>query len=223
MIGILLALQVNNWNNHRLKNTKEQAILVNLQVDFKNNIENLDITYNSFMQAYQASVDLLEIIKDSKVIDPGEVEQLVDDIINKTNSYDLITGAINEILNTGSLSLIKDPVLRKQISNWSYYFTDTEDDIVIYRAYLFDIFIPSLTGKVRLSNMAVPSFFEEDLGLREISKSNFEVDYNQSIRTLEFENEVYNNTLNYMYVLNSYKVFKSYLVATLKLIDSNIK
>jgi hypothetical protein len=223
MIGILLALQVNNWNNRRIEISKEQVILKNLKVDFKNNMENLDKTYNSFKEAYQASANLLEIIKDNKVIDMEEVEQLVDDIINKTMSYDLITGSINEIFNTGSLHLISDPVLRKQISNWSYYFSDTEDDIIIYRDYLFGFFIPSLTGKVRLRNMSVPSFFEDDLDLQNISNSNFNPDYNKTIRTFEFENEVYNNALNYMYVLNSYKVFQNYLADTLELIESNIK
>lgn len=223
MIGILLALQVNNWNNQRIEKNKEQALLKNLQVDFKNNISNLDVAYESFNVAYLASVRLLEIIKDNNEINPDEVDKLVDDIINKTMSYDLITGSINEIFNTGSIHLISDPALRKQISNWSYYFSDTEDDIVIYRDYLFSFFIPSLTNKVRMRNLSVPAFFEDDLELKTIPVSGFKPDYAETIRTFEFENEVYNNTLNYMYVLNSYKVFKNYLSETLDLIESNIK
>lgn len=223
MIGILLALQVNTWNNHRIEKVKEQAVLKNLRIDFKNNIENLDKAYNSFKEAYEASVNLLEIIKDSNALDSEEVEHLVDDVINKTQSFDFITGSINEIFNTGSLHMIRDPTLRKQISNWSYYFTDTEDDIVIYRDYLFGVFVPSLTEKVRLRNMSVPSFFEKDLELSPISKSGFSLDYTQSIRTVEFENQVYNNALNYMYVINSYRIFQNYLEDTLALIETNIK
>ena len=223
MIGILLALQVNNWNNGRLDAAKEQLILQNLQTDIKNNINNLEEVSNSFGEAYRASAKLLEIIKNEGDINPSEIETLMDDIINKTKSLDLITGANDEIFNTGSLHLINDPVLRKEISNWSYYFTDTEDDIVIYRDYLFDFFIPSLSDKVILRNMSVPPFFEEDLDLQPISKSNFKLDYEKTIRTAEFENQLYNNTLNYMYVINSYKVFGNYLEETLALIESNIK
>ena len=223
MIGILLALQVNNWNNLRIERSKEQILLKNLQVDFKDNIENLNIAYNRFKDAYQASVELLDIIKDDKDINPDQVEQLVDEIINKTMSYDFITGSINEIFNTGSLHLISDPALRKKISNWSYYYSDTEDDMVIYRDYLFGFFIPSLTEKVRLRNMSVPTIFEKDLNLQLISPSNFEPDYQNTIRTFEFENQVYNNALNYMWMINSYKVFDDYLSDTLELIESNIK
>jgi hypothetical protein len=223
MIGILLALQVNNWNNTRIEISKEQVILKNLEIDFKNNIENLNGALTSFREAYQASVLLLEIIKDDRVMDPDEIDRLIDDIINKTQSFDLITGSINEIFNTGSLHLIRDAALRKQISNWSFYYTDTEDDIVIYRDYLFSFFIPSLTDKVRMRNMSVPKIFEEDLELLEISRSDFNPDYDKNLRTVEFENEVYNNALNYMYVINSYHVFRSYLQETLAIIESNIK
>ena len=223
MIGILLALQVNNWNNSRIDKSKEQAILKNLHVDFKANINNLDNVYNNSVEAYQASVILLDIIKDDNVIDPEEVERLIDDIINKIKSMDIITGSIDEIFNTGTLHLIKDPVLRKQLSNWSFYITDTEDDMVIYKDYLYSLFIPLLTEKVLLRNTSVPSFFEKDLDLQKISKSNFNLDYDKTIRTVEFENQVYNNALNYMYVINSYKIFQNYLKDNLELIESNIK
>ena len=223
VIGILIALQIDNWNNERIEASREQTILKNLRVDFKNNISNVSAIYNRSLEAYQAYVKLLEIIKADNVVNPSEIELLVDEIINKIQSLDIITGSLDELFNTGSLHLISDPILRKQLSNWSFYYSDTEDDIVIYRDYLFSFFIPSLTEKVRLRNMSVPSFFEEELDLENISRSNFEPDYQNSIRTIEFENQVYNNTLNYMYVLNSYKVFQNYLEETLELIEANIK
>jgi hypothetical protein len=223
VIGILIALQINNWNEDRKDRNREQAILKSLQIDFQTNISNVNNACESFLVAYQASANLLEIIKDEREIDGSEIEKLVDDIINKTMSLDIIDGSINEMLNTGSINLIRDFNLREQLSNWSYYQTDTEDDIVIYREYLFNFFIPSLTNKALLRNMSTPDFFEEDLNLKKIAKSNFKIDYNKTIRTIEFENEVYNNTLNYMYAINSYKVFNNYLTDTLKLIESNIE
>ena len=223
VIGILIALQIDNWNNDRIEATREQTILKNLRVDFKNNISNVRATYNSSLEAYQASVMLLEIIKDDNAVNPSQIELLVDDIVNKIQSLDIIKGSLDELFNTGSLHLISDPMLRKQLSNWSFYYSDTEDDIVIYRDYLFGFFIPSLTEKIRLRNMSVPSIFEDELDLEKISPSNFEPDYQNWIRTIEFENQVYNNALNYMYVLNSYKVFQNYLEDTLELIEANIK
>lgn len=222
VIGILIALSINNWNEHRKEIIREQTILKSLQKDFKTNILNVNKAYDNMLLAYGASANLLEIIRADDDINSKEIEGLIDDIINKTSSLDIITGSIDEMLNTGSINLIRDKKLKNQLSNWSFYQIDTEDDIVIYRDYLFEFFIPSLTNKALLRNMEVPDFFEEDLDLKKIPKSNFKIDYNKTIRTFEFENQVYNNALNYMYAINSYKVFSKYLTETLELIESNI-
>ena len=222
MIGILLALQVNNWNNHRLEASKEQMFLKNLKSDFKNNLTEYKIIYGRGEEAYQASVDLLEIIKSDKTIISAKIDTLINKIVNKIQSLDLTSGSIDEIINTGSLNIIKDAELRKQLSNWSYHMADTRDDIDIMNAYLFDVFIPSLTNKTLLRNISGPDHFVSNFGLPKISKSGFKIDYNQTIRTFEFENQVYNNALNYMYTLNAYKVIEAYLLNTLELIEANI-
>jgi hypothetical protein len=223
MIGILLALQVNDWNNDRLESKKEQLFLKNLQSDFKTNLTELNSVYKGTLDAYQASNDLLEAIKGEPPLIHTEINKLLDEIINKISSLDLISGSIDEITNTGSLNLINDLELRKLISNWPYYEADTEDDIKIMVDNLMGFFIPSLLDKVILRNIPIPERFEEDLDLPKISKSGFTIDYNKSLRTLEFENVVYNNTLNYMYTLNQYKRLEGYLRDALKRIEANIE
>jgi len=223
MIGILLALQVNDWNNDRLESKKEQLFLKNLQSDFKTNLTELNSVYQGTLDAYQASNDLLEAIKGEPPLIHTEINKLLDEIINKISSLDLISGSIDEITNTGSLNLINDLELRKLISNWPYYEADTEDDIKIMVDNLMGFFIPSLLDKVILRNIPIPERFEEDLDLPKISKSGFTIDYNKSLRTLEFENVVYNNTLNYMYTLNQYKRLEGYLRDALKRIEANIE
>ena len=42
MIGILLALQVNNWNEERKNNSIRKSYLENLKVDLKKDLENLE-------------------------------------------------------------------------------------------------------------------------------------------------------------------------------------
>lgn len=223
MIGILLALQVNNWNNNRLDVIKEQMFLKNLQEHFKTNLAEQKRIYIMFTEGYQASVNLLEFIKGDLELTSGDVESLIDNMINKTQSLDMYSGSIDEIINTGSLNIIRDPKLRKQLSNWSFQMDDYRDDIDIMNNYLFGFIIPSLTKKAILRNTKVPSHFTDELEISKISRSGFSIDYHKTLRTLEFENEVYNNTLNYMYSMNSYKVLENYLKETLKLIELNME
>ena len=77
VIGILIALQINNWNEYRKDRNREQAILKSLQTDFKANIINLDNAYHSFSKAYEASANLLEIIRSDNSINSSEVEKII--------------------------------------------------------------------------------------------------------------------------------------------------
>lgn len=44
VIGILIALQINNWNELKKDRLKEFQMLLSLQKDFRSNISNLDST-----------------------------------------------------------------------------------------------------------------------------------------------------------------------------------
>ena len=223
MIGILLALQVNNWNNSRIEANREQTILRNLRSDFNDNITELNRIYQGTEESYRSSVSLLEIIKDDSPIISEEIEALLNSIINGFYSLDLNSASIDEIINSGSLSIIKDVKLREQISNWSFIVADSEDDIEIYYDYMFNSFIPSLSKKTTLRNMAIPDFLIQRVDIPQVTRSKFELDYNKTLRSPEFENEVYNNALNVVYVLDNYKKIEAYLNDTLELIESNIK
>jgi len=223
VIGILIALQINNWNNLRVEANREQSILRNLRSDFNDNVDQLNGVYDGTKQSYLASVELLEIIKEDGPINPNEIEKLLNSIINDFSSLDLSSSSIEEIINSGSLNIIKDDKLREQISNWSLIVADSEDDIEIYYDYMFNIFIPSLSNKTILRNIAIPDFLMEHVDIPQISSSNFTLDYDKSLRTFNFENEVYNNALNIVYVLKNYNRIADYLNDTLELIESNMK
>ncbi len=223
MIGILLALQVNNWNDIRLETKREQTILKNLRTEINDNLTELQRIYNGSEESYRSSVRLLEIIKDDSPINSEEIELLLNSIINGFFSLDLYSASIDEIINTGSLNIIKDVKLREHISNWSFIVADTEDDIEIYYDYMFNFLIPSLSNKTTLRNTAIPDFLMKRLDIPQVSRSRFNLDYNKTLRTLEFENEVYTNALNIVYILDNYKKIEFYLNDTLKLIESNIK
>lgn len=223
VIGILIALQINNWNNGRIEANREQTILRNLRSDFNDNIAELNRIYDGTEASYRSSVRLLEIIKADDPVNPEEIEVLLNSIVNGFYSLDLHSASIDELINSGSLSVIKDVRLREQISSWSFVEADSEDDIEIYYDYLFNFLIPSLSTKTVLRNIGIPDFLMNQLDIPQISRSKFNIDYDKTLRTLEFENEVYNNALNVTYVLDNYNRIGVYLSETLQLIESNIE
>jgi len=218
-----LALQVNSWINDRLEAKKEQLFSTNLQSDFKTNLTELTSVYQGTLKSYKATINLLEAIKGDPPLIKADINMMLNDIINKLSSLNLISGSLDEITNTGSLYIITDSELKKLISNWPYNEDDTADDIKIMFDNLMEVFIPSLFDKATLRNIPLPALFEEDTSLPKVSNSVFTIDYNTSLRTLEFENQVYNNALNVLYTLNQYKRLEQYQRNTLERIEANIK
>ena len=70
--------------------------------------------------------------------------------------------------------------------------------------------------------MAIPQRLNGVGNLSQITRSNFKIDYNKTLRTLEFENQVYNHALNLAFVLQAYENVETYLHHTLEMIDANI-
>ena len=118
MIGILLALQVNNWNEEQQLKKERITILQNLKEDLTNDIEN-----------YQHSILRLE--DRQKVVD--KVLVLFENIPNKIDSSKtarnlLVLGFIedhnpnfstyNEIQGSGKLALINSKKIKKALANY---------------------------------------------------------------------------------------------------------
>ena len=119
VIGILIALQINNWNEERKKSLKENYYL------------------NSIKSSIQLSQkELNRVIVDAELISScadtlftkianNKTEQLegkfLDSLLFSAGDYSLISlndGGIQEILNTGSLDLIKDNGIRLHLASW---------------------------------------------------------------------------------------------------------
>ena len=67
MIGILLALQVNNWNEQRKLNNEEQHLLEDLHSEFNVNLENLKTNMLINQNNQKATIDLLDMIQQKEM------------------------------------------------------------------------------------------------------------------------------------------------------------
>ncbi len=115
VIGILIALQVNNWNENRKELKQESIYLKNLQSDLK-----------EIIVAYNVAIEYEEIIlKHSKEIlkhyESNNGFYNMDTIIPKLNDLTLRWGTtansttLTEMINYGQTELIKNTHLRKDL------------------------------------------------------------------------------------------------------------
>jgi len=115
VIGILIALQINNWNQNRINTEKQEGYLIGIRNDLEKQIASFD-TLNE-------SNDLIINKGDSILIDFNSIGKVSDiDSINRrltflmyTSFYPVISTTFNELNSTGQLNLIKKRTLRSHV------------------------------------------------------------------------------------------------------------
>jgi hypothetical protein len=130
MIGILLALQVNKWNEERTYQKERDYLLAELITEFESNFEELQKTQriNKFIIAKNDST----IMALKKLNFPGD-EIVLSNILAESRILNLATfnpsdGLINSMLNTSNLEHVKDKTLRRNLLNWSGYVNDLKEN-----------------------------------------------------------------------------------------------
>ena len=223
VIGILIALQINNWNEKRKDGINEQIILKSLKVNLKENLKLLNLANKATIDAYNSSLNLHELIKPkSTIVNTNQINSLIS-VMFDYFTFDPNSGAINEIINSGQLNIIKNEELKNQISNWSGMVEDTQRDGDIANKHAFDNMVMYLSRHGSISNLPLGNNMIQNMNLKQKSTSSFEVDYQNLMNSSEFENLVGWHSTNMIYLLNEYKSFKSYIENIIDIIDSETK
>jgi len=130
MIGILLALQVNNWNQKRMEVNEEKIILSNLKEDFESAIVEFK-SLNSLRE------DVIYAAKAIYEVDIKDIEnyhsRYLDSLLLKTltaPTFNNQAGSLNVLLTSGKINLIANQPLKKKLIEWPGDVADmTEDEI----------------------------------------------------------------------------------------------
>lgn len=118
VIGILIALQVNDWNENLKNENKERLILKDLHLEFQNNKEKLHSTIQYHEEIIDATTKVLNLVREPK---PVILQHNVDSLLYLTiDYYDFSPSesAIFEVISSGKLNLITSDDLRLLIFDW---------------------------------------------------------------------------------------------------------
>lgn len=115
VIGILIALQVNNWNENRKNLIKEQVILKQLKTEFESNLIQLDEKIIMRSEIINSSVKVLKIIDNPTNVNR---DSLFNDlsVLTLDPTFDPIS---NDLIVSGNLQLINNLKLKNRLSNWT--------------------------------------------------------------------------------------------------------
>ena len=119
VIGILIALQINNWNQNRIQLKQEQKILLFLKTDFIESKVRLLESMEMQKNVIRKSSDLIKIYE-------GKIPRPINDSITNFLTYgahgwyraELLTGAYDAFINAGNSELIRNDKLIMMLAEY---------------------------------------------------------------------------------------------------------
>jgi len=115
VIGILIALSINNWNEQRKEIIQEQKIPLQLKSEFNKNLEQLEEKISMRLDILQASTKLLAYIDKPELV---EFDSIIFQLsfLQTDPTFDPIE---NNLIESGNLHLIRHDSLKLKLTNWS--------------------------------------------------------------------------------------------------------
>ncbi|WP_178986577.1 DUF6090 family protein [Winogradskyella helgolandensis] len=119
VIGILIALQINNWNENRKQYIQEEKLLVSLKSDFLESKDRLQQTMYMQKNVIRKSSELIKMYE-------GKIPRASNDSIKNFIIYgaqswyraEFLTGAYDAYISTGNAELLRNNQLRKMLAEY---------------------------------------------------------------------------------------------------------
>ena len=141
MIGILLALQVNNWNEERIERKKERFYLNALKEEFENNKQEVERVKALNSQNLEHALALSARMGKNATIPEKTFDSLIIGTVGSEVQYRPGEGVMRELIQSGNLGILSNNPLRKKPSSWDGLITRVrfqEDEHARLRLALFE-------------------------------------------------------------------------------------
>lgn len=199
VIGILIALQINNWKEQRNNSELENEMRANFNSEFSNNLIKIKKSILQYEETEEAIRYLMSKMKaDEKELQKENIDSLLAAAVD-VFEYHPTQNTLTEILSTGNLNLITNDSLRYELLNWSAEFDELDEAWKTLDDFNQHMVIPYLTENASMKNIDKYSLMAWE------ESSKFNVDYVKLFNDLEFENQLDNlgwAVVNYRLVLN---------------------
>ncbi len=225
VIGILLALQINTWNQQRIEIKQEKEILSSLLDEFQYNFNELEESIAINEKVTQSCVKLTELIRKDSI---DKVPEIVDQLlvnIGGFNSFDARIGISGEVVNSGKLNILKNGRIRAQLGNWLKILSDGEEDILFRSDNYTMNLMPFLMKRFPLANGELSKVLEFDKSNYLVTykeKSPFKPNLNKS-DLMEFENQIWHHKHNHDYVVINELIIRDFINATIEMMEEELK
>jgi competence protein ComGC len=143
VIGILIALQINNWNENRQERQQEQVLLKQLQSEFQSNLDQLDEKIELRNAMSEASMKLIDYMDHPEKRHQDSVIKYIA-ITQLGPTFDPI---VNDLVSSGRIQLLQNQTLKEKLSLWTSEIVQVTVEEVLWNNTRSNKFQPYLSEK----------------------------------------------------------------------------
>jgi hypothetical protein len=206
VIGILIALQINNWNANRQSDKEEQKILKILKAEFLYNKGELAQNIAKAGRLETRANRLINLFNSgNEGVNMDSLAILVRGL-TAYSTFDPSNGALTNIISSGNLNLIKNDSLRITLSKWFGEVQDVKEDEKRIMAFGDNILDP-----LRLEY------------INYLKDSKFDRRTIELLNDPKFENMTARMAVGVNYIIENYQLLDKEIQEILRLLDQEIK
>ena len=188
VIGILLAIQINNYyEDIKIRNT-EIIFLRNLRAEMTNNYNNLQEAISYQERSLNANDSLLKIFSDTyTTLSDRKIDSLFAEV-QWGWIFNPETSVLSSIKTTNQFHVIRNQKIKDFITTYEELVTDAQEESLIIQNMIINKYVPQVSKFISLKDRLYY------VGYRSLSRSKFKSDYKGLFNDREIE-----STLAYIY------------------------
>lgn len=146
VIGILIALQINNWNENRIRLKKETTILAGIHNEFVKNKIQLDSVVKEHKVAYNNTAKIIKFFPIQEKPDDKTLDSLSHYLYYSYAglTFDPLQSSIHALTSTSSFDIISNETLRNHLMSWNDLVQDYKEEETSARVYTrnhYDVYL----------------------------------------------------------------------------------
>jgi hypothetical protein len=160
VIGILIALQINNWSKEKQNRNQEQILLQQLLIEYKNNLQQIENKIYIRDEGINSALKLLSY-RNLKIPYDSVNRNLSRLLLRPT--FDPELSVSSELMNSGKLYLISNGDLRNKISAFPSSLSELHEEEMVIFELTEDKFTPFLIENFQVGRIMAEFLDDEKI------------------------------------------------------------
>ena len=225
VIGILIALSINNWNTGRLERLEEKKILISVKKDLENTIREFQFLEDIRKKIVSASNEIFAL-GTSSAIDKKKLDSLIAFTFYRP-TFNNTQGTIELLFTSGRINMIQNDSIRDFLIAWPGNIEDMTEEEVYAMTVFQESYYPLLSKYIVISDVVEKnkslSVFGSSIYNETFPKIPFESDYENLLKDKAFYSHLRMRAAHMEITSNDCEDLIKKAQATIDLIDKEIK